>query len=196
MATKSGAISIGGRIRELRENLDMSQEELAKKLGYKSRSSINKIELDQRNLTQSKIKAIADALETTPGFIMGWELDDASRIKEAREKSGLSQKALAKKIGVSVDVLDAWERGTQKPRKNDFDAIAEMLEMDPFSLYDWDTANDVLGRDINQMITLHGADVFPLLENFDRLNDLGKATAVKMVETLADTPEFRAADTD
>ncbi|MGM9610606.1 MAG: hypothetical protein ACI3ZE_03120, partial [Candidatus Woodwardiibium sp.] len=33
----------------------------------------NKIELDQRNLTQSKIKAIADALETTPSYIMGWE---------------------------------------------------------------------------------------------------------------------------
>lgn len=51
----------------------MSQDELARLLGYKSRSSINKIELDQRNLTQSKIKAIAEALNTTPSYIMGWE---------------------------------------------------------------------------------------------------------------------------
>ena len=51
----------------------MSQEELAKKLGYKSRSSINKIETDERNLTQSKIKSIADALLTTPSYIMGWD---------------------------------------------------------------------------------------------------------------------------
>ena len=62
MSDKSVQISIGGRIRERREKLGLSQEELAKKLGYKSRSSINKIELDQRNLTQSKIKAFADAL--------------------------------------------------------------------------------------------------------------------------------------
>lgn len=65
--------SVGDRIREKRESLGMSQEELAKKLGYKSRSSINKIETDARNLTQSKIKSIADALQTTPSYIMGWE---------------------------------------------------------------------------------------------------------------------------
>lgn len=65
--------TIGSRIRDRREALKMSQDELSKKLGYKSRSSINKIELDERNLTQSKIKAIADALETTPAYIMGWE---------------------------------------------------------------------------------------------------------------------------
>ena len=65
--------TIGSRIRYRREELGLSQDELGKKLGYKSRSSINKIELDQRNLTQSKIKAIADALETTPAYIMGWE---------------------------------------------------------------------------------------------------------------------------
>lgn len=65
--------SVGDRIREKRESLGMSQEELAKKLGYKSRSSINKIETDERNLTQSKIKSIADALLTTPSYIMGWD---------------------------------------------------------------------------------------------------------------------------
>lgn len=65
--------TIGSRIRNRREALGLSQDELGRKLGYKSRSSINKIELDQRNLTQSKIKAIADALNTTPSYIMGWE---------------------------------------------------------------------------------------------------------------------------
>lgn len=64
--------TIGSRIRNRREELGLSQDELGKRLGYKSRSSINKIELDQRNLTQSKIKAIADALDTTPAYIMGW----------------------------------------------------------------------------------------------------------------------------
>ena len=65
--------TIGERIKERREQLRLSQEELALKLGYKSRSTINKIEMDSRNLKHSKIKAIADALETTPSYIMGWE---------------------------------------------------------------------------------------------------------------------------
>lgn len=66
-------MTIGDRIKMRREQLHMSQEELAVKIGYKSRSSVNKIELNQYNLKQSKIKLIADALETTPSFIMGWE---------------------------------------------------------------------------------------------------------------------------
>lgn len=65
--------TIGDRIRKRREELGLSQDELGKRIGYKSRSSINKIELGWRNLTQSKIKAIADALETTPSYIMGWD---------------------------------------------------------------------------------------------------------------------------
>ena len=70
-------MSIGERIKNRREQLNMSQYELARKLGYKSRSSINKIELGLQNLTQSKIKAIADALDTTPAYIMGWEDEQA-----------------------------------------------------------------------------------------------------------------------
>lgn len=66
-------MTIGERIKLRREELNMTQDDLAKKLNYKSRSSINKIELGLYNLKQSKIKMIADALETTPAYIMGWE---------------------------------------------------------------------------------------------------------------------------
>ena len=69
-------MDIGHRIKERRELLGMSQDELAKKVGYKSRSSINKIESDGRGLPQSKIVAFAKALETTPAYLMGWELSD------------------------------------------------------------------------------------------------------------------------
>ena len=51
----------------------MSQDELAGLLGYKSRSSVNKIERDASGLPQNKIVAIAKALQTTPAYIMGWE---------------------------------------------------------------------------------------------------------------------------
>jgi transcriptional regulator with XRE-family HTH domain len=61
------------RIKQKREELGLSQEELAAKLGYKSRSSINKIEMGINDIPQSKIKAIANALNTTPAFLMGWD---------------------------------------------------------------------------------------------------------------------------
>ena len=66
-------MNIGIRIRQRREELGLSQDELAKKVGYKSRSSINKIEIDGRGLPQNKIIAFAKALETTPAYLMGWE---------------------------------------------------------------------------------------------------------------------------
>lgn len=60
-------------IKRRREELKMSQTELAKKLGYKDRSTIAKIESGENDLTQSKISAFAEALQTTPAWLMGWE---------------------------------------------------------------------------------------------------------------------------
>ena len=68
--------SIGQRIKQRREELGLTQDELAQKLGYQSRSSINKIELGRQNLTQSKIKAFASALNVTPTYLMGWASND------------------------------------------------------------------------------------------------------------------------
>ena len=64
---------IGNRIRERRKELGITQEELAKKLGYAHRASVNKIELGSRSLIQQRIADIAEALHTTPEYIMGWE---------------------------------------------------------------------------------------------------------------------------
>lgn len=66
-------MTIGERIKELRVSLNMTQDELAKLTGYKSRSSIQKIESGERDITQSAIVAFAKALKTTPSVIMGWE---------------------------------------------------------------------------------------------------------------------------
>lgn len=62
-------------IKNRRLQLGMSQEELAEKMGYTSRSSIAKIEAGVNDIPQSKIEAFAKALHTTPRFLMGWEDD-------------------------------------------------------------------------------------------------------------------------
>ena len=63
-------IRIGRRIRAIRESIGMSQDELAQKTGYKSRSSVNKIEMGAQGLTQSKLLLFAAALQTTPGELI------------------------------------------------------------------------------------------------------------------------------
>ena len=66
-------MTIGKRIKDLRTSLGMTQDELAKLTGYKSRSSVQKIESGERDITQSTIAAFAKALKVTPSVIMGWE---------------------------------------------------------------------------------------------------------------------------
>ena len=66
-------LKVGERIKECREKLGLTQDELAQITGYKSRSSINKIEKGGNDLPQSKIVAFAKALKTTPAYLMGWE---------------------------------------------------------------------------------------------------------------------------
>ena len=61
------------RIRSLRIEQNMSQTDLALKLGYKDGSMITKIESGKVDISQKKILAFAKALNTTPGYLMGWE---------------------------------------------------------------------------------------------------------------------------
>lgn len=70
-------MTVGQKIKSRRIELNMSQDELAKKCGYKSRSSINKIEMS-RDLPLKKVKQMADALDLSVSYLMGWnepELD-------------------------------------------------------------------------------------------------------------------------
>ena len=92
-------MKIGDRIRDCRIEKGFSQDELAKRLGYKSRSSINKIEKDASGLPQKKIAAIAEALGTTPGYIMGWEEKSTGKTdsKPKTEKLSLN---IPKKKGI------------------------------------------------------------------------------------------------
>ena len=63
---------LGERVKARRIELNLTQDELAKRLGYKSRSSINKIECG-RPVTQKIIVRLAEELYTTPAYLMGWD---------------------------------------------------------------------------------------------------------------------------
>ena len=58
-------------IRSRRIALKMTQQELAQKLGYKSTSTIAKIESGENDIPQAKLGAFANALNTTPAALMG-----------------------------------------------------------------------------------------------------------------------------
>ena len=62
---------LSSRIRQRREQLGLSQEELAARMGYRSKSSITKLEKGINDLPRAKLEELAAALNTTPAWLMG-----------------------------------------------------------------------------------------------------------------------------
>ena len=80
--------TVGENILLLRKQLGWTQEELAKKMGYKSKSTINKIELGINDIPQSKIVQFAEVLGTTPAHIMGWYDEEENSPEEPKLSEG------------------------------------------------------------------------------------------------------------
>lgn len=79
---------IGERIRQRREELGLSQSELARIVGYKSRSSINKLEKDDKNgVSREQLYKIAQALKVTPSYLMGWEDEEVAALTAFQENA-------------------------------------------------------------------------------------------------------------
>lgn len=70
-------MTIGEKIKKLRIEFDLTQEELALAADT-TKQTIHKYETGIiSNIPASKIKAIADKLNTTPAYLMGWDEDYA-----------------------------------------------------------------------------------------------------------------------
>lgn len=74
---------IGENIRRLREKCGLTQEELAARMGYKSKSTINKIEQGVNDIPQNKIIKFAQCLNTTPAVLMGWVNGEVDKKNDA-----------------------------------------------------------------------------------------------------------------
>jgi len=61
---------IGQKIRDRRIELNMTQEELAHRMGYKSKSTINKIEKNVHDVNQTTLTKFADVLLVPPNYFI------------------------------------------------------------------------------------------------------------------------------
>ena len=73
-------VNIGQLIKNKRLELGMTQEELAHKVGYKTKGSIQKLE-NTRDMPIKKLKPIAEALGIDVKVLLGW--DDVEEEKAA-----------------------------------------------------------------------------------------------------------------
>lgn len=78
-------MTVADRIKLKREELKLSQEELAIRIGNKDKSTISKIEKSGNDITMKNIQRISKALGVTSQYLMGWE--ETETIMEVEEKN-------------------------------------------------------------------------------------------------------------
>ena len=77
-------MTIGERIKQKILEQGLSLDQLADKMGYKSKTSVFRAEQGMTDLPLSKVKEFAKVLKTTPSYLMGWEDEES---KEAESKN-------------------------------------------------------------------------------------------------------------
>ena len=70
-------IALGKRITQRRQEINMTMDELAHLMGYKHRSSIQKLENGENGLPSDKVEELASYLQMDPAELMGWIRLDA-----------------------------------------------------------------------------------------------------------------------
>lgn len=99
-------MNIGKRIKERRKELDMSVDAVAKKLG-KNKATIYRYENNEiENLPISILEPLAKILDTTPAYLMGWELPEYFDAKYPNMKKELEEYENKNKLISDFDKLN------------------------------------------------------------------------------------------
>lgn len=100
-------MTIYERIKHLRESLNMSQQELAEKVGYQGKSAVSKVEKGDRDINQKMIIKYANALGVTPTYLLfGKEGEEKENPSEEQVLSEGKKKLLEFANSVPEEKID------------------------------------------------------------------------------------------
>lgn len=136
--------NFGEKLKELREERNLSQKELGDKMGGITQQTIAQYEKKETVPKLETVSKIADALEINPNIFYSdfsqSVADDSGgigeKIKAVRLQKGVSQTALAKILGVSTAMICQYEVGKRKPKVETLSKIAGALGVDLKVFYD------------------------------------------------------------
>lgn len=125
-------MTIGERIKQRRLDLAMSQDDLARKMGYKTRNAIYQFE-QKDNMKLSLVEKFAEALETTPSYLMGWDEETEANYNSIIRGITYGErlkKYTPEEIIRALDFLDAFENLTPD-RQLAIEALLKSVQPDP-----------------------------------------------------------------
>lgn len=114
--------NIGKNIMEARKRAGLTQEELASRVGYKTKSAINKIEMGTRDLPQRKIVQFAKALDTSPAALMGWIDEEVDKKNDAIASAVSKMRKEPEFFEVVSWLSDMYDHQTEK-----FASVKQMI---------------------------------------------------------------------
>lgn len=109
----------------------------------------------------------------------------ATRLRQAREQSGLTQQDLAEKLGVTKSAIGNYENGVSSPKWDVLLKIFDILQVEPNFLY-----QDSFSLDVSESRSLTPQQS-ALLSSFDQLNEEGQQKAVDYVDDLVFTGRYK-----
>lgn len=145
-------MTIGDRIRIAREKKGYSQADLAELVGYKSRSSINKIEKEGRDIPRSSIVKFAEVLGVSPSYLIGWEDEEKPKVNDSSELTMLPQENVR-----MIPVYESVSAG--------FGSYADDYVIDYMPLY---IVNDEEAQN-TMCIVVTGDSMYPKIEDGDKI---------------------------
>ena len=66
-------MTIGERIKKRRNELKLTQRELAAKMSYSNHTTLARIESGKVDISQSRLKEFSEVLGVSIAYLMGWE---------------------------------------------------------------------------------------------------------------------------
>lgn len=156
--------SIGERIKQRRKELGYNADYLANKLGV-SRSTIFRYEKgDIEKVPVEIIAVLAEILQTTPEYLMGWSQTEKNVlkktnkniIKQKRKELGLSKKELAILLGTNESLITKWENGLVDDMKRDkILSLSKALNIQPNDILEItvDSFEETISSQIQEIVS-------------------------------------------
>ena len=129
-------VGIGNRIKQLREEKGLKQEELAKEMSV-SPSAIGMYETNKREPNNELTVKLANYFNVSTDYLLGKcnnekleqsvALGFKDRLVLLRKELGLTQEEFAEKIGYTRTAVSAWEIGRNEPSNSDTLKIANFF---------------------------------------------------------------------
>lgn len=133
--------NIGEKIKLKRLEKKWTQEELATRMGYKTKSTITKIENGINDVSQKKVVKFAEVLGVSVAYLMGWE-NSHEWFKTFRTEKNISLMEIADEFNISIEDLKAYEKGMKSIPFHTLKRIADFYGV-KMGFFDYENENEV-----------------------------------------------------